>query len=61
MSPLRRRETATDDQARTNRLLDAIDTTTGPLDECDDVILSAAGAEVDGTPYPPPGHGYPRR
>ncbi|WP_416983531.1 hypothetical protein [Streptomyces sp. T028] len=65
MGIFRRTETAKDDQARTIRILDSLDAAydgkTGDLDDFEDVIISATGAEVDGTPYPPPGHGYPRR
>lgn len=63
MSLFRRRETPRDDRARTDRFLDSLDRASeqgadlGPLE---DVILAAAGAEVT-QPYPPPGHGYPRR
>ncbi|MBD9735218.1 hypothetical protein IGX29_26120 [Streptomyces sp. H28] len=70
MGIFRRRETAADDQARTGRLLDGLDAAytarTGevcgeePLDAFEDVVIDAAGAEATG-PYPPPGHGYPRR
>jgi hypothetical protein len=66
----RRRENRTDDNARTGRLLDGLEAAYaartsdpvdgGPVDDFESVILSAAGAEVT-SPYPPPGHGYPRR
>ncbi len=65
MGLFNRRETADDDRARTGRLLDGLDAAydghTGEITDFEDVIISATGAEVDGSPYPPPGHGYPRR
>lgn len=60
----RRRETAADDTARTGRLLDSLDAaydgTEGEITDFEEVIISATGAECY-SPYPPPGHGYPRR
>jgi hypothetical protein len=64
MGIFRRRETAADDQARTGRLLDGLDAAydgqTGEITDFENVIIDATGAEFD-APYPPPGHGYPRR
>lgn len=70
MGIFRRRETPSDDQARTGRLLDGVDAAYaartgdpvdgGPVDDFESVILSATGAETTDL-YPPPGHGYPRR
>lgn len=60
MNPFRRAETPAEDQERTVRMLDALDAAGADPDDFDDVILAAAGAEVT-SPYPPPGHGYPRR
>ena len=50
----RRRETAADDEARTIRLLDAIETATGDLGAFDDVILSATVRGPHRSPYRPP-------
>ncbi|MFE9936343.1 hypothetical protein [Streptomyces hirsutus] len=70
MPLFRRTETAADDQARTSRLLDGVESayaarTGDPVDgglltEFEETILGAA-APQDGTAYPPPGHSYPRR
>ena len=64
MGIFRRRETAADDQARTGRLLDGLDAAydgqTGEITDFENVIIDATGAEF-AAPYPPPGHGYPRR
>lgn len=70
MGIFRRRETAAQDQDRSVRFLDGVEAayarrtgdpcSTAPLDDFEDVIVEAAGAEFD-APYPPPGHGYPRR
>ncbi|CAM5530210.1 hypothetical protein SALBM135S_00864 [Streptomyces alboniger] len=70
MGIFRRQETASDDAARTGRLLDGVDaaytartghTGDGPdLDEFEETVLHAV-ARDPGAPYPPPGHGYPRR
>ncbi|MFJ4623045.1 hypothetical protein [Streptomyces sp. NPDC088812] len=70
MGIFRRRETAADDQARTGRLLDGVDTAYatrtgdpvdgGPLTAFEETVLGAAAPEPGAT-YPPPGHGYPRR
>lgn len=66
----RRRETSKDDRARTSRLLNGLEAayahrTSDPcgdadLDDFENVIVSATGAECH-PPYPPPGHDYPRR
>ena len=66
----RRRETAADDQARTLRLLDGVESAYdartgdpvdgGPLTEFEETVLGAVAPQA-GTTYPPPGHGYPRR
>ncbi|MBZ6107324.1 hypothetical protein [Streptomyces olivaceus] len=65
MRLFRSREDHQDDQDRTGRLLDSLDAAyahaTGEITDFEDVVICATGAEVDGTPYPPPGHGYPRR
>lgn len=65
-----RRETPADDHARTTRILHAVETAYatrtgdpvngGPLTDFENTILSAA-VPTAGTPYPPPGHTYPRR
>ncbi|MFJ3529264.1 hypothetical protein [Streptomyces sp. NPDC090132] len=70
MGFLRRTETAADDNQRTGRLLqgleDAYATRTGdpvdggPLDNFEQVVISAAVPPHDAT-YPPDGHSYPRR
>lgn len=65
-----RRETKRDDDARTGRLLDGLDAayairTGDPVDGGDmtdfeeTVLFSVAGDPAQ--PYPPPGHGYPKR
>ncbi|GGV86790.1 hypothetical protein GCM10010294_67860 [Streptomyces griseoloalbus] len=70
MGIFNRRETAADDQARTTRLLNGLEAAyaarTGDpcgdadLDDFEEVIVSATGAECE-PPYPPAGHTYPRR
>ncbi|MFD6432838.1 hypothetical protein [Streptomyces venezuelae] len=69
MALFRRQETASDDQARTGRHLDSVDQAytarTGqvdgpPLDEFEETVLHGVVPDP-GAPYPPPGHGYPRR
>ncbi|MFF4144686.1 hypothetical protein ACFY0A_25575 [Streptomyces sp. NPDC001698] len=65
-----RRETSTDDSARTGRLLEGLErayaTRTGdpvdggPLTDFEQVVVEAA-APSPGTPYPPAGHSYPRK
>lgn len=65
-----RRETRADDNARTKRLLDGIETAYavrtgnpaggGPLTDFEEVVIEGA-APLHGTEYPPPGHNYPRR
>ncbi|MBD9700674.1 hypothetical protein IHE56_00920 [Streptomyces sp. ID01-12c] len=64
------RETPADDHARTTRILQSVETAyatrTGnpcgdaPLTDFEHTILTAATPTAD-TPYPPPGHDYPRR
>ena len=65
----RRPETPAQDQARTGRLLDALDQAAEaadpnqPLTPFEDVLLEGLGcgpACSDG-PYPPAGHTYPKR
>lgn len=66
----RRTETDADDQARTSRLLQGVEDAYaartgdpvdgGPLTEFEETVLGAAVPQ-HGTPYPPPGHTYPRR
>ncbi|MET8478144.1 hypothetical protein ABZV68_13175 [Streptomyces clavifer] len=62
-------ETAVDDEQRTSRLLQGLETAysrrTGelagaPLTEFEETVLTAAYAPP-GTTYPPPGHSYPSR
>lgn len=70
MPIFRRRENASDDDARTDRILQSLDDAYtartgdpvdgGPLDPFEETIISAAVPEA-GTPYPPPGHSYPLR
>lgn len=70
MALFKRTETQADDDARTGRLLDGLETAYahrtgdpvdgGPLTAFEETVLSAAAPEY-GTPYPPPGHSYPRR
>lgn len=64
-----RRETPADDEARTVRLMDALDTMgeagdpEAPLTPFEDVLLEGLGCGPDctGSPYPPTGHTYPRK
>lgn len=66
----RHRETATDDELRTSRLLQGLETAyalrtgdaagSSPLTEFETAVLTAA-YPPPGTAYPPPGHSYPRR
>lgn len=66
----RRTESATDDNARTGRLLQGLEDTYaartgdpvngGPLDAFEGVILSGS-VPPPGATYPPDGHSYPRR
>lgn len=66
----RRRETPTHDKARTGRLLDALDAAYtartgdlvdgGPLTDFETTVLFGVAGDP-ALPYPPPGHGYPRR
>lgn len=63
-----RRETAADDAARTNLLLDGLeaayeDRRQGldlPLTTFEEVVLDAS-VTLSGEPYPPAGHTYPRK
>ncbi|MFJ9427581.1 hypothetical protein [Streptomyces sp. NPDC101249] len=71
MPIFRRTEGPADDQARTGRLLQGVEAAYeqrtgdpvdgGPLDDFEATVISATAAQYDGTPYPPPGHTYPRR
>jgi hypothetical protein len=64
-----RRETRADDEARTIRLMDALDKASeagdpdAPLTPFEDVLLDGLGCGPDctGSPYPPAGHTYPRK
>lgn len=66
---MKRSETRADDEARTVRLMDALDTVCeagdpdAPLTPFEDVLLEGLGCGPDctGSPYPPAGHSYPRR
>lgn len=70
MGIFRRTETPADDDARSDRLMDDVDTvyaartgngaTGDDLDDFEETVLFAAIPDP-GAPYPPPGHGYPRR
>ncbi|GGS47903.1 hypothetical protein [Streptomyces violaceus] len=70
MGFFRRTENAADDQARTIRILDGIETAYaartgdpvdgGPLNDFEEVVIEGAAPRAGDT-YPPPGHGYPRR
>lgn len=62
-----RRETADEDRLRSNGLLDALDRASemrpdpdAELDQFETVILFGV-ANDPAQPYPPAGHGYPRR
>lgn len=65
-----RRETKRDDDARTNRLLDHLETAYavrtgdpvngGTLTEFEETVMFAVGYDP-GQPYPPAGHGYPKK
>jgi hypothetical protein len=65
-----RRETPTDDQARTRRLLDGVESAyaarTGDpcgdadLTEFEEAVLFGVAGDPD-QPYPPTGHDFPRR
>ncbi|MHC3471201.1 hypothetical protein ACYF6T_21240 [Streptomyces sp. 7R007] len=62
MGLFRRTETPDDDDQRTRRLMDAGDTAFD--DEESDfsrVVMNGLGSDVAADPYPPAGHGYPRR
>ena len=57
-----RRETPTDDNARTIRLLDAADTAFETDDShFADIVMTGLGTDKATRPYPPTGHDYPRR
>lgn len=64
---MRRRETPADDNARTERLLDHADRAFGMDDAYalndgfEDVVMTGLGTDKAARPYPPTGHGYPRR
>ncbi|GGV13714.1 hypothetical protein [Streptomyces spectabilis] len=72
MGIFRRKENAAADEARTDRLLNGVDQAytarTGhvggaaspDLDEFEETVLHAVARDPE-APYPPPGHGYPRR
>lgn len=70
MGLFRRTESRSDDDARTNRLLDSLENAYeqrtgdpvdgGPLTEFESVVLGAA-APSPHADYPPAGHSYPRR
>lgn len=70
MGLFRRTETASDDNARTGRLLQGVENAYaartgdpvdgGPLSDFESTVITAA-APVPGATYPPAGHGYPRR
>ncbi len=69
-NPFRGRETQADDDARTGRLLDGVDTayavrTGAPagdddLTDFEETVLFASAPDPS-TPYPPAGHTYPRK
>lgn len=64
----RRRETAADDAARTNLLLDGLEGAYEerrqgldlPLTQFEEVVLDAS-VSLSGEAYPPAGHTYPKR
>lgn len=70
MAFFRRTETKADDDARTTRLLSGIEDAYakrtgdpvdgGPLTDFEETVLLAAAPDPT-QPYPPAGHGYPRR
>jgi hypothetical protein len=69
MDIFRRRESVANDDARTGRLLNGVDsayrartgTDDGPdLDEFEETVLHAVARDPS-APYPPDGHSYPRR
>lgn len=61
------RETRSDDNARTGRLLDQADTAfdsesrRGLDDHFEDVVMEGLMTDRAVATYPPTGHGYPRR
>lgn len=68
MNIFRSRETQSDDDARTNRLMDGLEAAYEqrrggedvPLTQFEEVVL-AATVTLSGEPYPPAGHTYPKR
>ncbi|MDX3458419.1 hypothetical protein PV396_41900 [Streptomyces sp. ME02-8801-2C] len=62
MGFFRRTETADHDDARTRGLLDAADTAFETDDSAfADVVMDGLMGDKATRPYPPAGHGYPRR
>ncbi|MEU3255843.1 hypothetical protein [Streptomyces sp. NPDC006997] len=62
MGVFRRNETASHDDARTRALLDAADTAFETDDSAfADVVMDGLMSDKATRPYPPTGHGYPRR
>ncbi|MFF2115662.1 hypothetical protein [Rhodococcus koreensis] len=68
MGIFRRRESAADDNARTGRLLEGLETAYEsrrqgldlPLTQFEEVVIDAS-VTLSGEPYPPAGHTYPRK
>ncbi|MFJ2438852.1 hypothetical protein ACIOWM_37175 [Streptomyces anulatus] len=68
MGIFRRRETAADDNARTNLLLDGLEAAYEarrqgldlPLTDFEEVVIDAA-VTLSGEQYPPAGHTYPKK
>lgn len=57
-----RRETPTDDNQRTERLLDHADRAFDHDDtDFADIVMTGLMTDKATRPYPPPGHSYPRR
>lgn len=63
MAFFRRAETPADDDARTSSLLDAFDAAfhSESTSDFEDVVLEGLASDKATRPYPPTGHGYPRR
>lgn len=62
MGIFRRAETPAHDDARTRALLDAADTAFADEDtDFADVVMDGLMSDKAVRPYPPAGHGYPRR
>lgn len=62
MGIFRRAETPAEDDARTRALLDHADRAFADEDtEFADVVMDGLMGDVAVRPYPPTGHGYPRR